>query len=163
MQISLMERAIELAVESVTSGRGGPFAAVIARGGVVIAEATNLVTVSLDPTAHAEMIAIRNACRTLGDVELVGCDIYTTCEPCFMCLGAILWAKPTCVFYGCTRRDAAAAGFDDAFMYEALKLPPGSRSVPLFRAMRRESLAVFKAWEARRDRPRSSRVKRTQV
>src|SRR5580765_2942878 len=113
MSADLMRRAIALALENVRSGRGGPFAALVAKDGRIIAEGANRVTATNDPTAHAEVVAIREACRTLGDFQLPGCDLYTTCEPCPMCLGAIYWARPARVFYACVAADAAAAGFDD--------------------------------------------------
>jgi tRNA(Arg) A34 adenosine deaminase TadA len=147
MQPHFMQRAIELAVENVNSRRGGPFGAIVTRGDAILAEGTNLVTSLLDPTAHAEVTAIRNACRTLEDFQLSGCDIYTTCEPCPMCLGAIYWARPERVYYACTRADAAAAGFDDAMIYEELELPPAERRIPMLEMMRTEGQAAFTAWE----------------
>src|SRR5579872_3632306 len=115
-----MARAIALAIENVRSGGGGPFAAVIVKDGRVVGEGTNRVTSSNDPTAHAEVVAIRAACHAMGTFQLDGCDVYTTCEPCPMCLGAIYWARPGKVYFACTAADAAAAGFDDAFIYEQL-------------------------------------------
>src|SRR6266852_7090819 len=123
MENSFMAKAIELAVENVRSGRGGPFAAVIAKDGRVIATGTNRVTSSNEPTAHAEVVAIRAACAALGSFQLDGCDLYTTCEPCPMCLGAIYWARPARVFFGALAQDAARAGFDDHFIYEELQAP----------------------------------------
>ena len=142
-----MRRAIALALENVRTGRGGPFAAVVAKDGKVIGEGANSVTISNDPTAHAEIVAIRAACRALGSFQLTGCELYTTCEPCPMCLGAIYWARPARVFYGGVAADAADAGFDDAFIYEELKRPPEARSIPMIPLMREESLAVFAAWK----------------
>lgn len=142
-----MRRAIALALENVRTGRGGPFAAVVAKDGKVIGEGANSVTISNDPTAHAEIVAIRAACRALGSFQLTGCELYTTCEPCPMCLGAIYWARPARVFYGGVAADAADAGFDDAFIYEELKRPAESRSIPMIPLMREESLAVFAAWK----------------
>jgi tRNA(Arg) A34 adenosine deaminase TadA len=147
MQRALMSRAIDLAIENVNSRRGGPFAAVVARGAAVVAEGTNLVTTALDPTAHAEIVAIRNACRALHDFQLTGCDVYTTCEPCPMCLAAIFWARADRIYYASTREDAAAAGFDDARLYEELALAPGQRSVPAISLMRAEAQAAFDAWQ----------------
>src|SRR5947209_3104739 len=115
-----MQQAIDLATESVTSGRGGPFGAVIVRDGDVLAVGSNLVTTSNDPTAHAEVVAIRNACTKLNLFALTGCDIYTSCEPCPMCLAAIYWARLGAVYYGNTAADAAAIGFDDAFLYDEI-------------------------------------------
>ena len=143
-----MRRAIEIALENVRSGRGGPFGCVIAKGGDIIAEGANSVTATNDPTAHAEVVAIRNACRALQSFQLDGCELYTTCEPCPMCLGAIYWARPARVFYAGTAADAADAGFDDAFVYEEMKQAPSARRIPMLQMMREESLAVFSAWKA---------------
>ncbi len=141
-----MRRAITLALNNIRSG-GGPFGAVIAEDGRVIAEGVNRVTASNDPTAHAEVVAIRGACRTLGAFQLLGCDLYTTCEPCPMCLGAIYWARPARVFYAGTAADASAAGFDDAFIYEELKRVHEARRIPMAQLLRDESLAIFSAWK----------------
>jgi guanine deaminase len=146
MPADFMRRAIALALENVRSGRGGPFAALVTKDGKVIAEGANSVTATDDPTAHAEIVAIRGACRALGTFQLTGCELYTTCEPCPMCLGAIYWARPARVFYAGVAADAADAGFDDAFIYEELQRPPESRSIPMIPLMREESLAVFAAW-----------------
>ncbi|MCU1240307.1 MAG: tRNA-specific adenosine deaminase [Candidatus Acidoferrum typicum] len=143
----LMCRAIALALENVRCARGGPFAALVAKDGKVIAEGANSVTATNDPTAHAEIVAIRAACKALGNFQLTGCDLYTTCEPCPMCLGAIYWARPARVFYAGAAADAADAGFDDAFIYEELQRPPESRRIPMIQLMREESLAVFAAWK----------------
>ena len=142
-----MRRAIALALENVRTGGGGPFAALVAKEGKIIGEGANSVTVNNDPTAHAEIVAIRAACRALGTFQLTGCELYTTCEPCPMCLGAIYWARPARVFYGGVAADAADAGFDDAFIYEELKRPPEKRGIPMIQLMREESLAVFAAWK----------------
>jgi guanine deaminase len=147
MSADFMRRAISLALENIRSGRGGPFAAVIVNDGRIIAEGTNRVTATNDPTAHAEVVAIREACRALGDFQLMACDLYTTCEPCPMCLGAIYWARPARVFYAGTAADAAAAGFDDAFIYDELKHPHAARRVPMTQMLRDESLAIFSAWK----------------
>jgi guanine deaminase len=147
MSTEFMRRAIALALENVRSGGGGPFAAIVAKDESVIAEGTNRVTAANDPTAHAEVVAIREACRVLGDFQLAGCDLYTTCEPCPMCFGAIYWARPARVFFACTAADAAAAGFDDAFIYEELKKSPGARRIPMAQLLRQESLEVFSAWK----------------
>ena len=146
MQNQFMQRAIALAIENVNARRGGPFGAVIVRGGSVVAEGTNLVTTALDPTAHAEINAIRAACRAMQSFQLTGCEIYTTCEPCPMCLGAIYWSRPDCVYYAGTREDAAAAGFDDAVIYDELPLPPAARRIPMLGIMRAEAQAPFDAW-----------------
>jgi tRNA(Arg) A34 adenosine deaminase TadA len=147
MMEEFMRRAIALGMENVRTGTGGPFAAVIVREGRVVAEGVNRVTATNDPTAHAEVVAIREACRKLGDFQLAGCDLYTTCEPCPMCLGAIYWARPARVFYACVAADAAAAGFDDAFIYEELNLAHAERRVPMQQLLREESLSIFSLWQ----------------
>jgi guanine deaminase len=152
MENANMARAIELAIENVRSGRGGPFATVVVKDGRIIASGTNQVTSTNDPTAHAEVVAIRAACAALGTFQLTGCDLYTTCEPCPMCLGAIYWARPSRVFFGGTAADAAAVGFDDAFIYQELQQPPGERKIPFVAMMREEALACFRAWQAKSDR-----------
>jgi tRNA(Arg) A34 adenosine deaminase TadA len=147
MSAEFMRRAIALALENVRSGRGGPFAALVAKDGRVIAEGANSVTSTNDPTAHAEIVAIREACRILKTFQLAECDLYTTCEPCPMCLGAIYWARPARVFYAGVAADAADAGFDDAFIYDELKVAPEERRIPMLQCMREDSLAVFSAWK----------------
>jgi tRNA(Arg) A34 adenosine deaminase TadA len=147
MSPEFMKRAIALALENVRSGSGGPFAALVVREGQIVAEGTNRVTLTSDPTAHAEMVAIREACRLLADFQLTGCDLYTTCEPCPMCLGAIYWARPGRVFYAATAADAAGAGFDDAFIYDELKIVPARRRIPMAQLLREDSLAIFLAWK----------------
>src|SRR5246127_3940523 len=147
MRNSFMARAIELSLENIHAGRGGPFAAVVVKDGKIIAEGTNCVTSTNDPTAHAEVVAIRAACKHLGNFELKGCEIYTTCEPCPMCLGAIYWARPARVFYAATAADAAGAGFDDAFIYEELKTAPTARRIPMTQLLREDSLEIFLAWK----------------
>jgi guanine deaminase len=146
MSAEFMQRAISLALENVCSGRGGPFAALVVKDGRVIAHGTNLVTATNDPTAHAEIVAIREACRVLGNFQLAGCDFYTTCEPCPMCFGAIYWARPARVFYAATAADAAAAGFDDAFIYDELRRVPNSRRIHMAQLLRDEALGAFSAW-----------------
>ena len=141
-----MQRAIALATENVVSGRGGPFGAVIVRGGEVIAEGANCVTTDNDPTAHAEIVTIRKACKALGAFELAECDLYTSCEPCPMCLAAAYWARCRTIYFGNTAADAAAAGFDDAKLYEEMKLPHEARSLPIHGLLRDEALSSFAAW-----------------
>jgi guanine deaminase len=141
-----MEKAIALATENVTSGRGGPFGAVIVRNGVIVATGENLVTATNDPTAHGEVVAIRNACAALGDFRLNGCHIYTSCEPCPMCLTAIYWARCDAIFYGCCAADAAALGFDDAFLYQEVKRPIDERRIPAVNLLHKEALTSFDAW-----------------
>jgi guanine deaminase len=147
MSADLMRRAIALAFENVRSARGGPFAALVAKDGKIVGEGANSVTTTNDPTAHAEIVAIRAACRALGTFQLTGCALYTTCEPCPMCLGAIYWARPARVFYAGAAADAADAGFDDAFIYEELQHPLESRRIPMIQLLREESLAIFAAWK----------------
>jgi guanine deaminase len=147
MSSEFMKRAIALALENVRSGSGGPFAALIVKEGRIISEGTNWVTSTNDPTAHAEVVAIREACRALADFQLTNCDLYTTCEPCPMCLGAIYWARPARVFYAATAADAAKAGFDDAFIYDELKIAPDGRRIPMAQLLREDSLAIFLAWK----------------
>jgi guanine deaminase len=141
-----MQQAIALAVENVTSGRGGPFGAVIVKDGKVIATGANQVTATNDPTAHAEVTAIRNACTSLAAFQLEGCDIYTSCEPCPMCLAAIYWARCRTIYYGCTAADAAKAGFDDAYLYEEMKKPLGERTLPGVNLLPEEAWKAFAAW-----------------
>jgi guanine deaminase len=147
-----MQRAIALATENVTSGRGGPFGAVIVRGGEIVASGANLVTSTNDPTAHGEITAIRNACAALGSFELYGCQIYSSCEPCPMCLAAIYWARLEAIFYGCCAADAAAAGFDDAFLYGEMKFPIDKRKIPAVNLLPGEAISAFDAWRAQFDR-----------
>ncbi len=141
-----MRMAIELATRNVLEGRGGPFGAVIVKGGEVLATGANSVTASNDPTAHAEIMAIRNACRQLGTFELRGCQIYSSCEPCPMCLTAILWARCEAMFYASTAEDAAAAGFDDSYFYEQVRKGVGERDLVTGNLLRDEGGASFKAW-----------------
>jgi guanine deaminase len=141
-----MRRAVHLALDNIRAG-GGPFGAVIAKNARIIAEGANRVTATNDPTAHAEIVTIREACRSLGDFQLVGCDLYTTCEPCPMCLGAIYWARPDRIFYAGTAADAAAAGFDDAFIYDELKRAHDTRRIPMTQLLRNESLTIFTTWK----------------
>jgi tRNA(Arg) A34 adenosine deaminase TadA len=147
-----MLRTIELASENARSGRGGPFAAVVVKDGEIVAEGTNLVTSTNDPTAHAEVVAIRRACEALGDVHLNGCELYASCEPCPMCLGAIYWAQPSLVYYCGTHKDAAAAGFDDSFIYEQIRLPVIDRSIPMTRLLAEASNQPFDEWRANENR-----------
>ena len=148
-----MRRAIQLSLESVKHG-GGPFGAVIVKEGKIIAEAANRVTLDNDPTAHAEVNAIRQAARSLDRFDLSGCDIYTSCEPCPMCLGAIYWAHLNHIYYGCNRRDAADAGFDDEFIYEELSLAPAERQKMMEVLLPDESLAAFRMWKEKKDKRR---------
>jgi guanine deaminase len=151
MTNSFMKRAIELAVDNVRH-EGGPFAALVVKDGIVIATGANQVTRSNDPTAHAEIVAIREACRVLGDFQLTGCDFYTSCEPCPMCLGAIFWARPARVFFAATHVDAAAAGFDDAFIYRQIELPHAQRSVPMVHVVEEQATRPFQEWVDKADK-----------
>jgi len=146
-----MARAIELSLQNVAEG-GGPFAALVVRDGRIVAEGTNRVTATNDPTAHAEIVAIREACGALGTFQLSGCDFYTSCEPCPMCLGAIYWARPERVYFGNTAADAAAVGFDDSEIYAELKLPHGERRIPMVQLMREQAQAAFRAWRDKADK-----------
>ncbi len=146
-----MQMAIELSKESVAKG-GGPFGAVIVRNGEVIATGSNSVTILNDPTAHAEVSAIRAACKAVGDFNLRGCEIYSSCEPCPMCLSAIYWAGIKRIYYANNRSDAAAIGFDDAFIYDQIPLAPAERTIPSLPLMRAEGLEAFRMWSAKEDK-----------
>jgi guanine deaminase len=152
MSEEFMRRAIALGMKNVRTGKGGPFGAVVVKDGRVVAEGANRVTTTNDPTAHAEIVVIREACRVLGEFQLTGCDLYTTCEPCTMCLGAIYWARPARVFYACLAADAAAVGFDDAFIYEELKRPRAERRMPMQQLLREESLEIFSLWKSQENK-----------
>ncbi len=147
-----MRRAIQLAKEGMNNDLGGPFGAVIVKNNSIIAEGNNNVTSKNDPTAHAEVVAIRKACEKLNSFQLDGCIIYTSCEPCPMCLGAIYWARPARVVYGCNRQDAANINFDDQFIYDELKVGMADRKIPFQQILQKEALIVFKAWDAKNDR-----------
>ena len=144
--LEFLRRAIALATENVTSGRGGPFAALIAREGKVIAEGVNMVTATNDPTAHGEVTAIRAACKVLKTFTLAGCELYTSCEPCPMCLAASHWARLEAVFFGASAEDAAKAGFDDAYLYEEFRKDPADRSLSAKQFLRDEAWTSFAAW-----------------
>jgi guanine deaminase len=141
-----LRRAISLATENVVTGKGGPFAAVIVRDGTIVGEGVNTVTASLDPTAHGEVNAIRAAARALGTFTLSGCELYTSCEPCPMCLAASYWARLDAIYYGASAEDAARAGFDDAFLYEELRKEYGARRIPSTQLLGGEAWASFQAW-----------------
>ena len=144
-----LREAIALSVENVAAGRGGPFGAVVVRRGVVIAQGVNCVTAALDPTAHAEIEAIRSACRGLKSFSLAGCVLYSSCEPCPMCLSAAYWARLDAVYWAATQADAARAGFDDAFLYAQIALPPDARTLPQtpVPALQDEARAAFRLWD----------------
>jgi guanine deaminase len=147
MDNPFMARAIQLSMENVDSGRGGPFGAVVVRNGAIIAEGANQVTSTNDPTAHAEVVAIREACQKLGGFALDGCEIYSSCEPCPMCLGAIYWARLSRVYFGNADADASRIGFDDSLIYRELARPHSQRKIPMIQMMREQALAAFHAWE----------------
>jgi guanine deaminase len=142
-----MTEAIRMAIENVRSGNGGPFGALVVKDGGIIGRGVNLVTSSNDPTSHAEINAIRDACKNIGSFQISGCDIYTTCEPCPMCLGAIYWARPKHVFYAAVKSDATDAGFDDSFIYEELQKDFPIRRIPFSQLMRKEALEIFAEWK----------------
>lgn len=152
MQKQFMRRAIELAREGMDAGAGGPFGSVVVCNGEIIAEGYNRVTSDNDPTAHAEVTAIREACQKLGTFQLNDCEIYTSCEPCPMCLGAIYWARPKVVYYACTREDAAAIDFDDQLIYDEIDAGIDNRQIPFKQMQRSEALSVFNAWQDKTDK-----------
>lgn len=141
-----MDEAIRLAQENVYTGNGGPFGAVVVRNGEIIARGVNMVTALNDPTAHAEVVAIREAAKTLGWFELTGCDLYSSCEPCPMCLGAIYWARPSGLYFAAGREDAANAGFDDAHIYDELCMPVDGRKIPTQQVKHPDALKAFEKW-----------------
>jgi tRNA(Arg) A34 adenosine deaminase TadA len=147
-----MRRAIALSAEAINSNSGGPFGAVIVCDGKIVGEGINRVTSTNDPTAHAEVTAIRDACAKLGRFSLAGCEIYTSCEPCPMCLAAIYWARLDRMHYGNSQDDAAAIGFDDAFLYGEMKLPIDGRSLKTVRLLAEDANVVFKAWAEKPDK-----------
>jgi guanine deaminase len=146
MSNPFMARAIQLSLDNVLSGQGGPFGAVIVRTGKIVAEGVNRVTSTNDPTAHAEVVAIRAACGALGAFLLEGCEIYTSCEPCPMCLGAIYWAHLDRIYFGNGAADASKVGFDDSFIYRQFAQPIGQRSIPMVQMMSEDAQIPFSAW-----------------
>lgn len=147
-----MQAAIELAQKGMESNAGGPFGAVVVKDNEIIAEGCNQVTSSNDPTAHAEVVAIREACKVLGSFQLDGCTIYTSCEPCPMCLGAIYWARPDRVFFAATKEDAASVNFDDHFIYDEIELNFDKRHIPFSNLLRPEAQKVFELWLNKEDK-----------
>lgn len=147
-----IKRAIELSKKGMDNNAGGPFGAIVVKDGKIISEGFNKVTSSNDPTAHAEVVAIREACEKLNSFQLEDCVIYTSCEPCPMCLGAIYWARLKAVYYACTKEDAAEIGFDDQFIYEEIETAIGKRSIKFINLNREEGQEVFKNWEAKEER-----------
>lgn len=147
-----MRKAIRISVANVEKQKGGPFGAIVVKDGRIIARGSNQVTSSNDPTAHAEIVAIRKACKALKTFQLTGCEIYTSCEPCPMCLGAIYWARPDRVFYANTRHEAAEAGFDDAFIYEEINVPPTERKITMIHTPDPDAMQVFRDWIIKPDK-----------
>ena len=151
MNRSFLKQVITLAVANVHR-QGGPFAALVVKNDIVIATGTNRVTLSHDPTAHAEVVAIREACRVLADFRLTGCDVYSSCEPCPMCLGALFWARPARVFFAATHADASAAGFDDSFIYQQIDVAPAKRTIPMLHVPDDEAKRPFEEWVRKADK-----------
>ncbi|HEV2619212.1 MAG TPA: nucleoside deaminase [Acidobacteriaceae bacterium] len=147
-----MKKAIALATENVLTRSGGPFGALIVRDGEIIATGVNQVTSINDPTAHAEVVAIRAACLKLGDFQLPGCEVYSSCEPCPMCLSAIYWSRCAAIFYGNSAADATSVGFDDSLLYEEVRRPLDQRNIPTTRLLGNEALESFNAWRAQIDK-----------
>lgn len=147
-----METAVALAIESVRTRNGGPFGCVIVKNGEIVGRGKNSVTTKNDPTAHAEVMAIRDACENLGTFQLEDCEVYTSCEPCPMCLGAIYWARPKAVYYASTKADAAKINFDDQFIYEELELTKEKRSIPFIRLTSKDYTEPFGMWEKTQDK-----------
>lgn len=147
-----LQQAIKLATDNVDNGKGGPYGAVIVKDNQVIAASANQVTSTIDPTAHAEVMAIRAACRHLNDYRLTGCVLYTSCEPCPMCLGAIYWARLNAVYYACNRHDAAAANFDDSFIYDEINISPQQRRIPMLHINLPNAQEPFVTWNQKADK-----------
>jgi tRNA(Arg) A34 adenosine deaminase TadA len=152
MNSKFMREAIRLSIEMMRRGKGGPFGAVVVRGNKIVGRGCNQVTSLNDPTAHAEIVAIRDACKRLKTFELYGCDLYTSCEPCPMCLSAMYWSRLDKVFYGNTRKDAAKIAFDDDFIYREVALPIRKRKLIMKQLLRKEALAAFAEWEKKTDK-----------
>lgn len=143
-----LELAIEEAMKGMEAGEGGPFGCVIVKDNKVLVKAHNRVLCTNDPTAHAEVVAIREACKQLNDFQLTGCTVYASCEPCPMCMGALYWARPERIVYAASKQDAAAAGFDDSFIYEEIEIPHAERQIPFIRIIHPEAGSVFEKWKA---------------
>jgi guanine deaminase len=147
-----MTEAVRLSLQNMQTEEGGPFGAVIVKDGKIIAKGNNQVLKENDPTAHAEVVAIREACKALGTFQLEGCELYTSCEPCPMCLGAIYWARPSKVYYANSRQDAANIGFDDAFIYEEINLPFAQRAIPMIHLPHEDAFKAFEKWQEKNDK-----------
>jgi guanine deaminase len=152
MDNPFMVRAIQLSLDNVLRGQGGPFGAVLVKNGTIVAEGVNRVTATPDPTAHAEVVAIREACARLGVFELKDCELYSSCEPCPMCLGAIYWARLARVYFANFAADAAKIGFDDSFIHQQVAKPVSERTIPMVQMMRQPALAAFHAWQKKGDK-----------
>ena len=151
-RVEFIKMAVQLSKEGSDNNKGGPFGCVVVKDGKIVGKGFNRVTSTNDPTAHAEVVAIRDACKNLNAFQLDGCEIYTSCEPCPMCLGAIYWARPAVVYFANTRNDAAAIGFDDAFIYDELTIPFDTRSIKMIHLPDHEALNIFKNWFAKVDK-----------
>ena len=147
-----MKVAIDLARQGMNSGRGGPFGCIVVKGDEIVGKGCNCVASHNDPTAHAEVVAIRDACTNLQSFQLTGCEIYTSCEPCPMCLGAIYWARPDRIYFAATRDDASAVGFDDSLIYEELNIPIAERKIEMTSLQREDAIRLFKEWEEKPDK-----------
>ncbi len=154
MQNQFIKKACELALQNVLTKKGGPFGAIVVKDDQIIATGVNSVSSLNDPTAHAEIVAIRNACKALNNFQLTNCVIYSSCEPCPMCFGAIFWARPDAVYYANTAFDAGIIGFDDAFIYEQLKIAPHKRTIPFIPLLESSALDAFRAWKEQQDKIR---------
>ncbi|NOU20876.1 MAG: nucleoside deaminase [Methyloglobulus sp.] len=152
MHETFLQQALQLAADNVDSGEGGPYGAVIVKDHRLISASGNQVTSAIDPTAHAEVMAIRAACKYLNDFQLTGCVLYTSCEPCPMCLGAIYWARLDAVYYACNRHDAAAANFDDSFIYDEISLLPECRRIPMHHIKLPNAREPFDLWNRKVDK-----------
>ena len=147
-----MQEAVNLSLKGMRNGEGGPFGAIVVKNGEIVGRGNNKVTSSNDPTAHAEVVAIRDACKNLNTFQLDGCELYTSCEPCPMCLGAIYWARPEKIYFACTHDDASDAGFDDSFIYQELKLPIDQRSIKTIQIEREAGIKAFQEWNAKENK-----------
>jgi len=152
-KIKYMKLALELASENLKLQNGGPFGALVVKDGKIIGRGNNQVVSHKDPTAHAEIIAIRQACEYINDHQLEGCEIYTSCEPCPMCLGAIYWARPKKIYFAASRHDAENAGFDDSYIYRELELPATERTIPTEQIMHKEAAEIFEKWSSLIEKP----------
>ncbi len=150
--LTFMTKAVKQAIEGLSKNEGGPFGCIIVKDNKIVGRGHNKVTSTNDPTAHAEVVAIRDACKNLNTFQLNDCILYTSCEPCPMCLGAIYWARPQKVYYACNQNDAANIGFDDAFIYKEIALPQNDRTIPFEQIYRSLGLEAFKAWTDKEDK-----------